>query len=508
VASAKKPVKKSPRGTRSEKTRKAALSVAKLPRARKARLPAKMSPQLATLAQDVPPGEGWLHELKFDGYRILAFVNGGRAKLISRNGKDWTRRFPTIAAATAELPLKQGVLDGEVVSLDEQGISNFQRLQNSLKRENDESLVYYVFDLPYASGYDLTATPLVERKQALAQLLRTHDRQNDGIVRYSDHVEGHGDAVLREACRSSMEGIVSKRANSPYEQSRSGSWLKVKCSKRQEFVIAGYTKPSGARVGLGALLLGYFKDGEFTYAGRVGTGFTDETLRELTKELKQRRTKESPFAAPLTAAQRRGVTWVKPELVGEIEFTEWTDEGLLRHPSFQGLREDKSPRQITREEATAVPRASHRASASSRASSAHDSANGKSTKSPRGGGASVAGVVISHPDRVLYPEMGLTKQGLAEYYEAVADWVLPHIVDRPLTLVRCPEGRGGQCFFKSTSAARGRRRCVASRFAKRAARTSMWSSTTWPDSSRLCKWACSRCIPGRRGPTMSRRPTG
>lgn len=447
-ASAKNAVKKSSRTARPEKTRRLALSMAKLPRARKARQPAKLSPQLATLAQDVPTGEGWLHELKFDGYRILAFVSAGRARLISRNGKDWTHRFPTVAAAVAELPLKQGILDGEVVSLDEQGISNFQRLQNSLKRGDDESLVYYVFDLPYAGGYDLTAAPLVERKQALGQMLHAHDRRNDGIVRYSDHVEGQGDAVLREACRSSMEGIVSKRANAPYEQSRSGSWLKVKCSKRQEFVIAGYTKPSGARVGLGALLLGYFKDGKLTYAGRVGTGFTDQTLRELTKELKERRTKESPFAAPLTAAQRRGVTWVKPELIGEIEFTEWTDEGLLRHPSFQGLREDKSPRQITREEATAVPRATHRASASTRASSAPGSTNGKLAKSAGAGGISVAGVAITHPDRVLYPEVGLTKQDLAKYYEAVADWVLPHIVDRPLTLVRCPEGRGGQCFFQ------------------------------------------------------------
>jgi bifunctional non-homologous end joining protein LigD len=390
----------------------------------------------------VPPGNGWLHELKFDGYRILAHIKNDRVRLISRNGKDWTRRFPSIAAAVAELPLQQAILDGEVVSLNDQGVSSFQRLQNALKRQDDESLVYYVFDLPHAGGFNLTATPLIERKRAVEQILLAHHRHNDGVVRYSDHVEGQGDALLKQACRAAMEGIVSKRANAPYEQTRSASWLKVKCSKRQEFIITGFTKPGGSRVGFGALLLGYIKDGELVYAGRVGTGFTDDTLRDLTKQLKSRRIAKSPFAMPLNGAQKRGVTWVKPELIGEIEFTEWTDEGLLRHPTFQGLREDKAPRQIIREEGSPVPRSALKATASDNAESSRQLAR---HGSPR---HHIAGVPISNPDRVLYPEMGLTKLGLAEYYESIAKWILPHVVNRPLTLVRCPEGRSKQCFYQ------------------------------------------------------------
>jgi bifunctional non-homologous end joining protein LigD len=231
----------------------------------------------------------------------------------------------------------------------------------------------------------------------------------------------------------------------------------VKCSRRQEFVVGGFTKPSGARVGLGALLLGYFDDGKLVYAGRVGTGFTDDSLRQLTAMLRKRRVADSPFAATLSAAERRGVTWVKPELVAEVEFTEWTDEGLLRHPSFKGLREDKPARQITREEAVAMPRATH-ASRSASAAGRHGQARkgGSASKSrarttataAANGAVSVAGVTLSNPGRVLYPEMGLTKQGLAEYYAAIADWILPHVIDRPLTMVRCPDGRSGQCFYQ------------------------------------------------------------
>jgi bifunctional non-homologous end joining protein LigD len=419
--------------------------VSKLAGARKAALPSMIKPQLATLAEDVPTGDDWLHELKFDGYRILAIVKNSQVRLISRNGKDWTKRFPGVAAAVGELTLKQGILDGEVVSLNEKGVSDFQQLQNALKRGDEAALVYYVFDLPYFSGHDLTGVALVERKRALAQIFRAANARNDGLIRYSDHVQGEGAAVLEQACRGAMEGIVSKRMSAKYEQTRSRTWLKVKCVKRQEFVVAGYTKPSGARVGLGALLLGYHKDGELVYAGRVGTGFTDESLRQLVKELKPRRTKEPPFARGLTAAQRRGVTWVKPELVAEVEFTEWTDESLLRHPSFQGLREDKPPKQVTREEVLPMPRASKPVS---QAPAARVARAAKSSKTSSNGASSVAGIGISHPDRILYPEMGITKLALAHYYEQVADWALPHIVDRPLTLVRCPTGRGGECFYQ------------------------------------------------------------
>jgi bifunctional non-homologous end joining protein LigD len=403
------------------------VKAARLDGARKATQPTKFSPQLATLASEAPEGDDWLHELKFDGYRLLAHVKNGRARLMTRRGQDWTHRFEPLAAAIAELPVKQAILDGEVVALNDEGESNFQQLQNNLKSGKTDSLVYYVFDMPHCEGYSLMKAPLTDRKEALAALLLSGGRGNDGMVRYSDHIVGNGPTVLEQACQRVREGIVSKRADSPYESSRSRSWLKVKCIKRQEFVIGGYTKPSGARVGFGALTLGYYEGGKLNYCGRVGTGFTSQSLRQLTKQLRERRSDESPFDSSLSTAERRGVTWVRPELVAEVEFTEWTSDGRLRHPAFLGLREDKSAKQVKREEAVPMPR---------------------SSKSANGSGVVVAGVPLSHPDRVLFPEMKITKQDLAEYYAAVADWVLPHIVDRPLTLVRCPAGRTGQCFYQ------------------------------------------------------------
>lgn len=415
------------KSTKKRTGRSGSVRVAKLDGARKVTQPTKFAPQLATLAAEAPAGDDWLHELKFDGYRLLAHVKNGRVRLITRRGKDWTHRFEPLAAAIAELPVKQAILDGEVVSLKNEGESSFQQLQNVLKSGKTGALVYYVFDMPHCEGYSLMKVPLAERKEALASLLLSDRRGNDGVVRYSDHIVGNGATVLEQACQRVREGIVSKRADSPYESSRSRSWLKVKCIKRQEFVIGGYTKPSGARVGFGALTLGYYEDGKLNYCGRVGTGFTSQSLRQLTRQIRELRTDKSPFDNSMSTAERRGVTWVQPELVAEVEFTEWTSDGRLRHPSFMGLREDKTARQVKREEAAPVPRTSN-------------SANAR--------GAVVAGVPLSHPDRVLFPEMGITKQDLAEYYAAVADWALPHLVDRPLTLVRCPAGRTGQCFYQ------------------------------------------------------------
>jgi bifunctional non-homologous end joining protein LigD len=435
----KKPARKSASASRSKMI---AQSLGDLAGARRAKQPTSLSPQLATLATSPPAGDGWFHELKFDGYRILAFLHDGRVKLISRNGKDWTKRFVPVADAAAELPVSQAILDGEVVALDEHGVSDFQRLQNALKSGDADSLAYYVFDLPYCNGYDLTAVPLGDRKDVLTAVLNPEAR-NDGVIRYSDHIVGSGEAVLEEACKMAREGIVCKRADAPYEQARSRWWLKVKCLQRQEFVIGGFTKPTGSRTGFGALLLGYYRDGKLVYSGRVGTGFTDASLKELHSKLKALRTDAAPFKSSMTTAQRRGATWVKPELVAEVEFTEWTDEGLLRHPSFQGLREDKPAKQIVREEAVPMSKVTRSAKNASRKRT-----KGAKSASNGSGSVEVAGVAISHPDRVLYPEMGLTKQDLAEYYESIADWILPHVVDRPLTLVRCPGGRAGQCFYQ------------------------------------------------------------
>src|SRR3954453_21455002 len=326
-----------------------AKELAKVTGARKGRFPDEFSPQLATLTSRVPSGEKWLHELKFDGYRILAKIRNKKIELVTRRGNDWTDRFQSIADALKELPLKSAILDGEVVSLDAHGVSNFQQLQNSLKRGDKDSLVYYVFDLPYLEGYDLTDAPLTERKEVLARGLLSANPSNGGPIRYSDHIEGAGDKVLQHACRSAMEGIVAKRADSAYHQYRSPDWLKIKCIKQQEFVIGGYTKPEGARVGFGALLVGYYEKGDLIYAGKVGTGFTAQSLRELLAEFKKRTVDKSPFKNPPRGYKGRGVTWLKPEMVGEVEFSEWTSDGRLRQPSFQGLREDKPAKEVVRE---------------------------------------------------------------------------------------------------------------------------------------------------------------
>jgi bifunctional non-homologous end joining protein LigD len=437
--------------------------LAKLTDVRRAKQPADFRPQLATLASRVPDGENWLHELKFDGYRALAFFENGKVRLISRNGNDWTARFQAVADALEELPIKNAILDGEVVSLDSNGLSNFQQLQNQMKRGDDESLVDYLFDMPHCEGYDLTRTPLAERKEVLARLVLSANPKNEGTLRYSDHIAGHGEKVLQHACRSAMEGVVCKRADSAYQQTRSSSWLKVKCLKEQEFVIAGYTKPEGSRVGFGALLLGYYNNkSQLVYAGKVGTGFTTQSLRELTAELKKRRIDSSPFDQLPKGIQRRGITWVKPELVAQVEFAEWTSDGRLRQPSFKGLREDKPPEKVTREMAKS-PAALESSSSNGAMKSKTKQATTNQAKTKRGtpgrskpaaasrngkGEAVVAGVRLTNPDRVLYPDQGITKLQLAEYYERVADWILPYVVKRPLTLVRCPEGYTGECFFQ------------------------------------------------------------
>ncbi len=432
---------------RNVRSRVTEASLAKVAGAKKAPFPDKFSPQLATLASRVPDGDQWLHELKFDGYRILAFFEGSKEiRLVTRNGNDWTARFSMIADALRELKIRNAVLDGEVVALDKQGVSNFQQLQNSLKAGDTASLAYYVFDVPYLYGYDLMQSPLVDRKKVLARTLRSVNPANDGLVRYSDHIEGQGESVLQHACRSAMEGIIAKRADGAYHQFRSPDWLKLKCLKRQEFVIGGYSKPAGSRIGFGALLLGYYDGGELKYAGRVGTGFTSQSLKQLASELKKRRIKESPYKNPPTGSECRGVNWVKPDLVGEVEFTEWTTDGRLRHPSFQGLREDKPAAEVVRE----MPKSPKKLADKT-------SRNGKVLTKPKTSRASskpanveitVDGVRVTHPDRVLYPDDGFTKHDLAEYYERVADWILPYVARQPLTLVRCPGGHTGECFFQ------------------------------------------------------------
>ena len=385
-------------------------------------LPAWVAPQLATLVAAAPAGDEWLHEVKLDGFRILARVARGRARLLTRNRQDWTDRFAPVAEAAAALPVKEALLDGEVVAFDRDGVSSFQALQEGAE---GRSLAYVAFDLLFLDGRDLRARPLLERKKALARLLRGRR----GRVRYSEHVVGSGPAAYARACRKHLEGIISKRASAAYTAGRGPAWLKVKCVARQEFVIGGYTDPEGARAELGSLLLGvHDREGRLLYAGRVGTGFTQAILADLGKRLRRLAQPTSPFAPEGPRPAARGAHWVKPVLVGEVAFTEWTRDGLLRHPAFAGLREDKPAAQVVREGPRAAP--------------ARRIAGGS------GAEVAVAGVHLTHPDRVLYREQAITKLGLARYYEAVADSIVPHVADRPLSLVRCPEGEGGQCFYQ------------------------------------------------------------
>jgi bifunctional non-homologous end joining protein LigD len=410
----------------------------RLPNARKAALPKTIQPQLATLVDEPPAGEAWLHEIKLDGYRILAKIKRGQVTLLSRRGKDWTGKFPAVAGALQAVPVKQAILDGEIVVLRPDGTTDFQALQDVLQDGRPEGPVYYLFDLLHCNGYDLTGTPLQERKLLLQSLLARMMPAME-IIRYSDHIASGGNEVYRQACLLAAEGIVSKQAAAAYEQKTSRSWLKSKCRHRQEMVVGGWTEPGGSRTGFGALLLGYHDKGELVYGGRVGTGFKQGSLRQLGSMLRKLEQHAPPFRNPPSGAEARGVHWVKPELVAEVEFREWTRENLLRQASFKGLRADKSPREIVRE------------------SPVKDGGSGelpgKAGPPPSLGRKSsadavVAGVRLSHPDKILYPEQNISKRALAEFYATIADFILPHVRHRPLTLLRCPDGREGECFYQ------------------------------------------------------------
>ena len=406
-------------------------------------MPQFVQPQLATLVSAVPEGDRWLHELKFDGYRILCRVDDGRVSLLTRNAQDWTRRMRGLAEAAKELPARQVFIDGEVVAVDDRGIHSFQLLQNSFKYGDASHLVYYAFDLLYVDGRELRAAPLLGRKEMLQRLL-SERKNNGGSFRFSEHWLGQGKELFDKACEMRLEGIMAKRADDPYRSGRGRSWLKIKCMKSQEFAIGGFTDPAGTRYGFGALLLGVYDDsGALRYAGRVGTGFDDRLLRDLRARLEKLERPASPFVNPPKGAEASGVHWVEPALAGEVEFSAWTSDGLLRHPSFKGLREDKPAAEIRQETAAPAPRELESASSDR-------TAKFQNARAPQRGQDDViiAGVRLTHPDRILYPDQGITKRDLALYYEQIADCILPHLEGRPLTLVRCPEGYRKQCFYQ------------------------------------------------------------
>ena len=417
--------------------------LARITGARKATLPELVEAQLATLAKAPPAGAGWVHEIKYDGYRMLCRIADGAARMMSRNDKDWTAEFPTLVRSLARLGVREAWLDGEVVVVDAKGRSSFQALQNVLSAESAANLSYFAFDLLYADGFDLRGVPLVERKRLLRKLLP----DARGALRYSEHFEAPGSAFLTNVCTLGLEGMISKRGDLPYQPGRGNAWVKVKCVRRQEMVIGGYTDPGGSRHGLGALLLGiYDGDGKLAYAGKVGTGFNDESLATLTRLLTPLRQDESPFFNPPTGAEARRAHWVNPILVAEVAFTEWTDDGTLRHPSFQGLRADKLATEVVREEP--VSPATVRDQTPSQAQQQPASANKQPARPAKD---TVAGIALSNADKILYAEAGITKRDLALYYQAVGEWMLPHLKDRPLTLVRCPNGWDNGCFYQKNA---------------------------------------------------------
>jgi bifunctional non-homologous end joining protein LigD len=318
-----------------------------IPGVRKTAMPEFVPPQLATLVEKPPAGDEWFHELKLDGYRLLCHIEGKQVRFWTRNQNDWTGKFSNLGKAVKALPLKSAILDGEVVALDPSGRASFQRLQQSINKNLGAGLLFHIFDLIYIDGYSLTRTTLRDRKLVLAGLMESLG--DKGMLRYSDHIEGNGAEFLEQACKYGIEGIVSKHSGSLYESTRSRNWLKIKCLKRQEFVIAGYTL-SDKGIPFSSLILGFYDQGKLIYAGRAGTGYTNQMRVDLKKKLDRIVVEKRPFAViPKDPGLRRAV-WTEPKFVGEVAFTEWTDEGVIRHPSFQGLREDKKPQEVVRED--------------------------------------------------------------------------------------------------------------------------------------------------------------
>jgi len=478
-------------------------------------IPRFVKPELATLVKRAPEGEGWLHEVKFDGYRAISRFENGRVEMYSRNGKDWTHNFRLIADDLARLPVETAMLDGEVVVQMPDGTTSFQELQNVLGTDQsgkyprptrptadttperpesvaragqssegaDEGgrtasggrLLYYVFDLLYLNGYELLDAPIEERKQLLERLL-ARQPGGPGATRllYSDHITGGGPALFNDACNFGLEGMMSKKAGSRYRPGWRGSeWLKTKCRQEQEFIIGGFTEPAGTRVGFGALLLGIHEDGGLRYVGKVGTGFNDRLLLDLGRRLRDMEIEQPPFA-PETKRVPKGSHWVRPELVAEVAFSEWTRDGDIRHPSFKGLREDKPPADVVQERPSdpadtekAPPpakRSTSKASAKSDQAAAERAAvaprRGRTREKAPPRKSSGESVTLTHPDKVFWPADGVTKQGLADYYVRVAPLMLPYVLHRPIAMVRCPEGvegvsqtprqtggKPGPCFF-------------------------------------------------------------
>ncbi len=425
------------KGSAKDDTRAAMTRVSLPPKLPKEHQPIFLKPQLALETKAPPDGAGWLHELKLDGYRMQARKDGAaKVQMLTRSGLDWPARMRGIAAEVAKLPCESATLDGEVVVLAEDGNTSFAELQAAFQENARHPLTYFCFDLLHLDGRNLRGLPLIERKKLLEELLKAGDGD---ILRFSEHIEGSGAAMFRGACELHAEGIISKRATAAYSGTRNSDWVKSKCRREQEFVIGGYTLPGKGKAGgpgVGALLLGFYDDaGKLIYAGRSGTGFSAKVSAGLRKQLEGLRTERTPFASVATDA-RRGALWVKPKLVAQVHFATWTADKQVRQAAFLGLREDKPAEEVKLEKTAPVKSASH------------GSKPKLAAKTRPVAEMEHAPVRLTHPDKVLDPTSGLTKQQLADYYWAVSENMLPHLAGRPISLVRVPDGIGKEQFFQ------------------------------------------------------------
>lgn len=429
------------------KTRKKASGT--LTGAHKAKIPAQLKPELATLVDSAPAGE-WSYEIKFDGYRIMARIDHDQVQLFTRNGHDWTHKLPKQAEALAALGLESAWLDGEMVVANEQGVPDFQALQNAFDSGSSTDILYYLFDLPYLNGVDLREVAVEERRAALSTVLGAHEQP---LLRFSEAFDETPDALLNSACQMQMEGLIGKRLGSPYVSRRSGDWIKLKCKHRQEFVIVGYTDPKGARSAFGALLLGLHDrdSGELRYAGKVGTGFNETTLKSILVQLKPLQVKTAAVVNPPSGFEAKGVHWLKPKLLAEVAFAQMTKDGSVRHAVFHGLRDDKPAKDITEERAKPVKKSESKTTAKKPAKKAVASKPAPAETAPSQLGLANGKVRITHPDRVIDAVSGTTKMQLAEYYASVAEWILPQLKDRPVALVRGPDGIAGELFFQKNA---------------------------------------------------------
>jgi len=399
-----------------------------------AALPETLAPQLATLV-DGPPRdpEDWLYEVKFDGYRLLARVDGADIKLFTRNGNDWTAKLKGLHGALKKTKLPQGWYDGEIVVLNDKGVPDFGALQNAFDAVKTAEIVYFVFDAPYLDGQDLRALPLTARRDLLLAALAK--RPSDS-VRFSDVFDAPPESIVTSACQLGLEGIIAKRKDSVYRSSRSADWIKLKCSHRQEFVIAGWTEPKGSRSGIGALVLGVHDDkGNLVYVGNVGSGFNSKSLQDVREKLDGVAASTSPFAEKPAMVSKPH--WVKPTLVAEVTFGEWTSSGHIRHSVFHGLRTDKDASAIIREKAVSAPKATKAKAVSPKAEKSQPASHSLSTK-----------LRVTNPDRVIDASTGITKVELVRHYALVGTLMMEHLKNRPVSLVRAPSGVDGQLFFQ------------------------------------------------------------